>query len=80
MPIFRRTPARITDPAVGACTCASGSQVWKGNMGTLIAKPRKKARKTHFWKSKGRPCAIGYHCVTSKVPVVSSPGSPFDRK
>ena len=21
-----------------------------------------------------------YHCVTSKVPVVSMPGSPFDRK
>ena len=80
MPIFRRTPARITDPAVGACTCASGSQVWNGNIGTLIAKPRKKARNTHFWKSKGRPCAIVYHCVTSKVPVASRPGRPFERK
>jgi hypothetical protein len=37
VPIFRRTPARITEPAVGASTCASGSQVWNGNRGTLIA-------------------------------------------
>src|SRR5579875_264015 len=44
VPIFSRTPARITEPAVGASTCASGSQVWKGNIGTLIAKPRKKAK------------------------------------
>ena len=39
MPIFRRTAARITEPAVGASVCASGSQVWNGNIGTLIAKP-----------------------------------------
>jgi len=25
--------------AVGASTCASGSQVWNGNAGILIAKP-----------------------------------------
>ena len=29
----------ITEPAVGASTWASGSQVWKGTMGTLIAVP-----------------------------------------
>ena len=27
VPIFSMIPARITDPAVGASTCASGSQV-----------------------------------------------------
>ena len=37
VPIFRRTPARITLIGVGASTCASGSHVWKGNIGTLIA-------------------------------------------
>src|SRR5216110_1205094 len=47
VPIFRRTAARITEPAVGASVCASGSQVWNGNIGTLIAKPRKNARNTH---------------------------------
>ena len=27
VPIFKRTPARITEPAVGASVCASGNQV-----------------------------------------------------
>ena len=53
VPIFSRTAARITEPAVGASTCASGSQVWNGNMGTLMAKPRKKAQKTHCWSPSG---------------------------
>jgi hypothetical protein len=30
-------PARTTEPAVGASTCASGSQVWNGHIGTLTA-------------------------------------------
>src|ERR687898_854669 len=46
VPIFRSTAARMTEPAVGASVCASGSQVWNGNIGTLTAKPRKNARKT----------------------------------
>ena len=39
---------------MGASTCASGSQVWNGNMGTLMAKPRKKAQNTHCCKPSGR--------------------------
>src|SRR6185295_17681614 len=35
-------PARITEPAVGASTCASGSQVCTGHIGTLTAKDAKK--------------------------------------
>ena len=35
----------MTEPAVGASTCASGSQVWNGNIGTLIANARKNAPK-----------------------------------
>src|SRR5260370_24748873 len=46
VPIFSRTLARITEPAVGASVCASGSQVWNGNMGTFTANPTKKAQKT----------------------------------
>ena len=42
VPIFSKTPARMTEPAVGASVCASGSQVWNGNIGTLIAKAKKK--------------------------------------
>src|SRR5271169_4572783 len=56
VPIFSRTLARITDPAVGASTCASGSQVWNGNIGTLTAKPTKKAQKTHH-------CTVEESCV-----------------
>ena len=50
-PIFRSTPARITEPAVGASTCASGSQVCTGNIGTLMAKATKKARKAQNCRS-----------------------------
>src|SRR6478672_2289783 len=65
VPIFRRTAARITEPAVGASVCASGNQVWNGNIGTLIAKPRKNARKIHHCRSYGRYSL--WNCVTSNV-------------
>src|ERR1700730_16879338 len=65
VPIFRRTAARITEPAVGASVCASGSHVWNGNLGTLIAKPRKKARNTHHWRLNGT--ASVWKRVTSKL-------------
>src|SRR3954449_9192503 len=54
VPIFSSTLARITEPAVGASTCASGSQVWNGHIGTFTANPRKKAQKTHHWIFGGR--------------------------
>ena len=50
VPIFRRTPARITLPGVGASTWASGNHVWKGKSGTLMAKARAKARNMRFWR------------------------------
>src|SRR5215472_7303192 len=53
VPIFSRTAARITEPAVGASVCASGSHVWNGNIGTLIAKPKKNARKIHHCRLNG---------------------------
>ena len=45
MPNFSSTPARITEPAVGASTCASGNHVWSGNSGTLIANASANAAK-----------------------------------
>ena len=48
VPIFSMMDARITEPAVGASTCASGSQVWNGNIGTFTAKARKKAPKSQY--------------------------------
>jgi len=44
VPIFSSTPARITEPAVGASVWASGSQVCSGKSGTLTAKAAKNAR------------------------------------
>ena len=51
------TPARMTEPAVGASVWASGSQVWNGHIGTLIAKARKSARKAPIWSSWLKPPA-----------------------
>ena len=42
------TPASRTEPAVGASVWASGSHVWNGNIGTLMAKPTKKPRKIQY--------------------------------
>src|SRR3954464_13689853 len=42
-PIFRRIAARITEPAGGAATWASGSQVWTGHIGIFTANDAKKA-------------------------------------
>src|ERR1700720_4746492 len=42
-PIFRRIAARITEPAVGASTWASGSHVCTGHIGIFTAKEAKNA-------------------------------------
>ena len=47
-PIFNMIAARITEPPVGASTCASGNQVCTGHMGILTAKARRKAINIHF--------------------------------
>ena len=47
-PIFSSTPARITDPAVGASTCASGNHVCTGHIGTFTANDARKARNSQF--------------------------------
>ena len=49
VPILSSTAARITEPAVGASTCASGSQVWNGHIGTLIANANANARNSQSW-------------------------------
>ena len=49
----------MTEPAVGASTWASGSQVWNGNIGTLIAKARKKATNATSWSAVGEPAGRG---------------------
>ena len=53
VPILSSTLASTTDPAVGASVCASGSQVWNGNIGTFTANPTKNAQNTHHCMPSG---------------------------
>src|SRR5713101_5268554 len=69
VPIFSRTPARMTEPAVGASVCASGSQVWNGNIGTLMAKAKKNPQKSHTFSGSAKVCAAASKVGTSKVRV-----------
>ena len=57
----------MTEPAVGASVWASGSQVWNGNIGTLIAKPKKKAKKSQICSSAGIPAATAVSFSIEKV-------------
>ncbi len=44
----------MTEPAVGAWTWASGSQVWTGHIGIFTAKEAKKASHSSGWNSAGK--------------------------
>ena len=72
VPIFNKTPASSTDPAVGASTCASGSHVCRGNKGTFTANATKNPRKSHgaaLVKPSTRPLRIAsWIAVKSKLP------------
>src|SRR5438445_9022302 len=69
VPILSKTPARITEPAVGASVCASGSQVWNGNIGTLMANAKKKPQKSHTFSGSEKSWAAASSVGTSKVRV-----------
>src|SRR5277367_3069902 len=60
VPIFSSTPARMTDPAVGASTCASGNQVCTGHIGTFTAKEANSARNSQV-------CIVGGNGVFSST-------------
>ena len=47
----------MTDPAVGASTCASGSQVWTGHIGIFTAKEAKKASQSQVCMPTGKSCS-----------------------
>ena len=46
----------MTEPAVGASTCASGSQVCTGHIGIFTAKEAKKASHSHVCMLAGKLC------------------------
>ena len=66
--ILSKIAARITEPAVGASTWASGNQVWTGHIGIFTAKELKKANQRTYWNSAG--ILILKISVTSVVPVI----------
>ena len=46
----------MTEPAVGASTCASGNQVCTGHIGIFTAKDAKKASHSHVCMLAGKLC------------------------
>ena len=71
VPSFSRIAARITEPAVGACVCASGSHVWNGNIGTFTAKPTNMPAKIHtaVLREMLGPCSMRYGIEKLALPV-----------
>ena len=61
MPSLSITPARITDPAVGAWVWASGSHVCTGKSGTLTAKAMAKAKNSQRAGDGGEVGPFGDH-------------------
>src|SRR3984885_9496171 len=68
-PIFNSTPARMTEPAVGASTCASGNQVWTGHIGTLTENDAISAKNSQVCMWTGKCVSISTEI--SVVPAVS---------
>ena len=46
----------MIEPAVGASTCASGSQVWTGHIGIFTAKEAKKASQSQVCRLAAKRC------------------------
>ena len=69
MPSFSSTPASSTETGVEAWVWASGSQLWKGNRGTLMPKPISRAPSSSSWlPMASRSPVIGVR-LKSAVPV-----------
>ena len=49
MPTLSITPTSSTAAPGWAAVAASGSQVWNGHSGALIANAMKNPRNSHFW-------------------------------
>ena len=67
-------PARITEPAVGASTWASGSQVCTGHIGIFTAKEAKKASHSQVCSragERGRLISSGIEVVPAVVSMIA---------
>ena len=72
MPSFSSTPARITDPAVGASVWASGSHVCIGNSGTLTASATANARKIQRAADQSKGLALDESSTTVRPSAIST--------
>ncbi len=68
MPTLSSTPTTITATPIGACCAASGSQVWNGISGALMAKAVKNPRNSHTCTLAGAPESTGTSEAQSNVP------------
>ena len=66
-PSFRRTPARITEPPVGASTWASGSQVCNGHVGSFVPKAMSRPTKARSATAPGGTGTLAMIAVMSNV-------------
>ena len=53
---------------MGASTWASGSQVWNGHIGTLIAKAIAQARNSHVWSAGSTGAATSAGMSKLRIP------------
>src|SRR5207247_9581330 len=67
---FINTPAWNMETAVGAATCPSGDQLWKGQMPPNTAKPRKTGRNQMFWNVCEKPAFSIRSMSNVKTPVL----------
>ena len=68
-PSFINTPAWNIETAVGAATCPSGDQLWKGQMPPSTAKPRKTGRNQISWKACEKPALSICSISKERTPV-----------
>src|SRR5678815_3232370 len=68
-PNFIKTPAWNMETAVGAATCPSGDQLWKGQIPPKTAKPRKTGRNQIFWKDCEKPAFSISNMSNESTPV-----------
>ena len=71
MPTLSSTPTSSAAPPIGASAPASGSQVWNGTSGALIAKAMKKPRNSHFCVALSGTLPIRSAIANVREPVVT---------
>src|SRR5918998_1790627 len=67
VPTLCRTPTSSTAPPMGASEPESGSHVWNGTSGALIANATKKPRKSQICVDSGSVAAIDWSSTQEKV-------------